>query len=188
VSTPNGNILTRVKSWLKKHEFFVPLVLGVITFSSLQHAALHGHWVAARLSPEGLAGALIVVAVWLYVLRSRQRFVYGLLECLAAFWALFSAAFSAAHLPKVETASMRQEWLVKALGGIYIFVRGADNIGEALKQKNIEYLRTLTTEFGGEKQLADALGTSEALVSDCLAGRKKPTLQHLRHVMRVRRR
>jgi hypothetical protein len=88
-----------------------------------------------------------LIPIWLglcmYILRSRHRLAYGILELVIAVGFLM---FSFYHLAGaivfhssptgvifVASAERRYTALIAAAGAVYVFVRGMDNIGEGLK-------------------------------------------------------
>jgi len=96
--------------------------------ASLWWLAMHG----------SLTLILCAVAAALYLLRSRYRLAYGLLESGVAvavmFGSLFNPAFSSPEpiAPEFGLPKSSLGWL-QVVVGLYVFVRGLDNIGEGLK-------------------------------------------------------
>jgi hypothetical protein len=121
--------------------FALGLSLAVLqAFSSATWAAYWGvpsevsYWL-------GMAAVLftIIVGLLLYALRSWQPFYYGMLEVIAA---LFTVYFSVAPAkqPAATVCNGRVLWGLGCdfqsslilLAGIYIFMRGMDNMGRRL--------------------------------------------------------
>jgi hypothetical protein len=101
---------------------------GTLIFGVFQQAAEHIGWIAATITPGLLFPLLTGIAIGLYCLRRYFRVAYGMLEIEVAMSVIFGIAESAAQLTVHADAATRNEWLIKALGGIYIAVRGLDNI------------------------------------------------------------
>src|SRR5580658_6402201 len=79
--------------------------------------------------------ATIVIGLILYVLRSRSRLAYGLLELGAALTLIVLTSFPPTSPLLVDAPSPWGSLLARtncALAGIYIMVRSLDNIHEGL--------------------------------------------------------
>jgi hypothetical protein len=68
----------------------------------------------------------------IYGLRGRQRLIYGVAEVGVGYIAIGSALLDA------QTRSNRTKEALAVLGGLYIVVRGLDNVGKALEKTPYE--------------------------------------------------
>jgi hypothetical protein len=98
---------------------FLPLLRAVLDFS------LHNFPLVADQS-------MITIGVLLYAMRCRKQLMYGVTECLVG---VMAAVYVANNL-KPEDPS---QWF-SFLAGLYIIVRGADNIQKSLKGTKYEVL------------------------------------------------
>ena len=78
---------------------------------------------------------LVIVGVIFYWLRSRHRFYYGIVEVVAAMLVTFLTFYPQTNYLLINgptfPGSMRRE-TAGFFAGVYIFVRGMDNIAQAL--------------------------------------------------------
>jgi len=111
----------------------LPWLAAIIIFVIALHGVFYGSAISFWVS-----GA--VIAIILFLLRERNRLVYGLLEVVAGLFILWRAssighgAFSAGFSPEFQSYQW-QIILVSALGAIYIIVRGLDNIKQGWQQR-----------------------------------------------------
>jgi hypothetical protein len=77
----------------------------------------------------------IVLGVFFYVVRFRWQLAYGVFELLAALAIIFVTFYPQTNYLLLEESSW-QGWLLRkgvgALAGIYVMVRGLDNIEKRL--------------------------------------------------------
>jgi hypothetical protein len=127
------------------------MITRLICAFGLGVAVLHGFSSVARAAyqgvpPEvpswrGIVGTIcaIVVGLLLYALRCHKRLYYGMLEVISeSFRIYFNIAPASQSGSTVCNGTVLwglgcsfQRWLI-ILAGIYIFVRGMDNIGQGL--------------------------------------------------------
>jgi hypothetical protein len=85
-------------------------------------------------------GILLTISAGLsfYWLRCRRRFLYGLCELLVAFGVIYITFVPQTNYLLISGPPVSQFLLTKGagiLGGIYIFVRGLDNMDKDLPPK-----------------------------------------------------
>lgn len=101
----------------------------------------HGAWYEEhRFIPQPEPGRTIwlsiffsIGAIWLYILRCRERLAYGCLEILIAMLTFYFTVIEPRTVG--EAALDRRDIIITTLqiaAGLYIFVRGLDNIGQSL--------------------------------------------------------
>ena len=115
------------------------LGVGFLLLASLPPAAWIVHAVAqnrdaldAALSDPRTVPTTLFLGLALFWLRERRRFVYGLLEVLGSVVAL-TAAVQAAPGPLGRVAGL--------LSGLYVLIRGFDNMRQAPRPARLQWLR-----------------------------------------------
>jgi len=82
-------------------------------------------WILSNISSWGTWVAVIVAGFLLYILRGRQRFLYGLLEIVIGILGVRDILF--------RDAPIDRGYVIGLLGSLYIIVRGQDNLGRGLR-------------------------------------------------------
>jgi hypothetical protein len=82
--------------------------------------------------------AFIVLGLALYILKQKVTFYYGLFELIAALAAIYLSTNS-------TISTLYTRWF-SVLTGIYIFVRGLDNMGKDIPDKLLPYWEAITAK------------------------------------------
>ena len=127
---PNAELAGQVrkilqKQWISLGVSFVAGVVASLSASFLLPAALR---LTSTLHVWGPLVALLLLGPLIYAVRSRFRAWYGITEFLVG---LVTAA--RVFWPNFDVTTIDAESVFKILGGIYIMVRGLDNIGKAVE-------------------------------------------------------
>lgn len=101
----------------------------------------NGDWLAKVFAAAfgiifGFTFGLIMFGIALYALRSWNRLIYGILElCFACLTILGTVSI---HFLREAPNGGLVTWLdnLPIAAGVYVFVRGMDNVGEGLKKRN----------------------------------------------------
>jgi hypothetical protein len=116
--------------------------LAVLWFTATGIAGLltrHSSDILATLERWYTIPVALLVGLLFFLLRSRAPFLYGLSE-------VFAATISIIYSTSIQNSTLLAKG-VALLGGIYIFVRGLDNMDKRLNGKN----RLWTRFFWGRK-------------------------------------
>ena len=99
--------------------------------------------IIAKISAWGTFALVILLGIALYALRGRFRFQYGVFEfifglvlAVKVFW------------PDFDYTKLKPTDLLQTLAGVYVMVRGQDNIGHALKGSRFA---SYWSKFSGER-------------------------------------
>jgi len=147
--TEYENATAVAKQRSQKHQ----IVFGIVTGLLLVVLAWLGwRYREALLSTVNTWGALISAAIiggLLYALRGRLRITYGILEVGVGMMSAMSSFTSATGSTSAAAPTFTTTMGIAVLGGIYIIVRGLDNIGKALEKTPYE---NTWRKFSGEKK------------------------------------
>lgn len=108
---------------------FGALIAGGIAYAAYTYRAL----LLATLSMWGTVLLLFAAGVLLYAYRQRQRLSYGVFEFL---FGLFVAV--SVFLPNFNYNSLGVLNTVQIVGGLYVMVRGLDNVGKGIEGTRFE--------------------------------------------------
>jgi len=129
------------------------IIIGIVTGLLLVALAWLGwQYREILLSTVNTWGALISAAIiggFLYALRGRLRITYGILEIGVGMMSAMSSFISATGSTSTTVPTFTTAMGIAVLGGIYIIVRGLDNIGKALEKTPYE---NTWRKFSGEKK------------------------------------
>ncbi|MEK7993296.1 MAG: PIN domain-containing protein [Planctomycetota bacterium] len=103
----------------------VPLCILIVRFFDL---------IVGTLLVWGTVFALAILATGLFIFRQRNRLGYGVMEVLAGLGLGFSVFYPAFDYSKLSALQYLQ-----ALGGVYVVVRGLDNIGTGIENSAISH-------------------------------------------------
>jgi hypothetical protein len=109
---------------LKKIHFFAGLVVGAILVSALVVVWKYWNWVTETFSSSLVGIGAVIVGALFFWFRTNFQFVYGIIE-------LVVGAVAVGQLSSIDANSV-----VKALAGLYIIVRGLDNLEKDLKERS----------------------------------------------------
>jgi hypothetical protein len=121
----------RKDAWLRLSSWLGPLVAavsGIVSSYSIKSVWPYRDILISTLPVWGTILAIVVVGVGFYVVRGRFRLFYGVNETFLGFFASVQAFVPRFEYEILTTA----EWL-QVIAGLYIVVRGLDNIGKALE-------------------------------------------------------
>lgn len=110
------------------------LILGFIAYNNFQH-------IVNTIQVWGTIVAIIVIGLALFVFREKLRLSYGIVELAVGVISILTL-FQSSHFNYAEI-DFNMDFNIKLLGGLYIMVRGQDNILKALKGTKVgTYLNT----------------------------------------------
>jgi hypothetical protein len=100
-------------------------ILAIVLVVMLIVAATHLAWIRGRINEYVLILIILLFAFGLYLIRYFFRFAYGIVEI---FIGLLSISGAMARAPQIVDDSTTTLLLVQTAAGIYIIVRGIDNL------------------------------------------------------------
>lgn len=109
--------------------FVGALIAGGVAYAAYTYRAL----LLATLSMWGTVLLLFAAGVLLYAYRQRQRLSYGVFEFLFGLFAAVSV-----FLPNFSYTSLGVLNTVQIAGGLYVMVRGLDNVGKGVEGTRFE--------------------------------------------------
>lgn len=101
----------------------IGIVIGLLAVMILEHLA----YLLETIPVWGTFGTLIGLAVGLYWIRGRWRLLYGVAEFVVGLASSWIGART-----QIVTTPVSPVVLVQILGGIYVMVRGLDNMGKGV--------------------------------------------------------
>jgi hypothetical protein len=107
----------------------VEMLLGAVPFVLLLLAVRHFAWIATHIDENVLIVLLILVAIGLFVVREIARLTYGIFEILIGVVAVFAAITRAVEA--INDPALANQIMVQSAAGLYIIVRGIDNIWQS---------------------------------------------------------
>jgi hypothetical protein len=116
---------------------------GALIVSAGQAAYFYRAAIAGAIKPLGVAFVIVISAAVLYVCRQRFRLMYGVAEFLFGFTVCLAVA-----LPNSWSIGSNWNSAASVISGIYVMVRGLDNIGIGLDGSR---MNTLWTRVFGAK-------------------------------------
>lgn len=123
-------------------------LLSVLTGSLVTAIAIKGYdnlpIIISTINIWGTILLIIFLGILLFVLREKQRLSYGVFEFLIGITAII-LLFEPSNF-NFESIEFNMDFSVKLLGGLYIMVRGQDNIVKSLKNKKLGLI--LKDKFG----------------------------------------
>jgi hypothetical protein len=105
--------------------------------------AVYFQAIVSTITIWGTIGFIAVAGPILYALRSRMRIVYGVAEVMVGYYTAANAVLT--------TSNDRSREVLAVLGGVYIVVRGLDNVGKTAEGTS---LQPLWGRFSGERKAA----------------------------------
>lgn len=132
---PSPEIAAKVKSYLQTQKKYIVINLLVGIGASIASSLLISNisLITSTLPVWGTIISLPVLGVALYWCRSRYRLAYGAAEFIVGLVTslnIFFPSFDYAHLQPIA--------VLQILGGLYIMVRGLDNIAQGIRGTKIE--------------------------------------------------
>jgi hypothetical protein len=103
-------------------------LIGNFAFSNLQH-------LIATISIWGTLIALPVLGIGLYWYRERFRLAYGVFEFIIGLFMTYYVFF-----PNFDYSKIGPVETIQVLGGLYVMVRGLDNVGKGTEGTRLEQL------------------------------------------------
>jgi len=119
--------LSQISDTLKK------VAIGIAIALLPQFFEHYGHGLLAYINIWGTTALLFICGFVLYYVRARWRLVYGIVEFVFAF---VSAA--GVFWPSFDYKLLHATDYIKVVGGLYIMVRGLDNVQKGLKGTFLE--------------------------------------------------
>lgn len=125
----------KIASFEKKESlnFYTGVGLGAVITSAITTLFKVSVQLYARLPVPTLIGILILSGVLLFIFRERFRLAYGVVEFLVGVIVII-ALFIPSHFT-MEEVPYNLDLGIKVSGGLYIMVRGQDNIIKSMKDK-----------------------------------------------------
>jgi hypothetical protein len=117
-----------LRRYERKH-LIVSAILGASTTALLALIYFNLSFFLTTLNVWGTALLAIVLAFVLFWFRSRRRVAYGVGEVGAGLLTILSTFLPTLDYPRLHPLS-----LLQILGGLYVMVRGLDNIGKGLSR------------------------------------------------------
>jgi hypothetical protein len=102
-------------------------ILAIVLVVMLVVAATHLAWMRGHLNEYVLILLILLLAFGLYLIRYFFRFAYGIVEIFIGLLSIFGAM---ARAPQIVDDSTTTLLLVQIAAGIYIIVRGIDNVSQ----------------------------------------------------------
>jgi hypothetical protein len=102
--------------------------LGLVLAALLREAAIHLPWIRENVSRYVLVLAILVLCYGLYTMRRLFRYGYGFLEVAIGFSVIFGTMERA---PPIVDDPASDLILVQIAAGIYIIIRGFDNLAQS---------------------------------------------------------
>lgn len=118
---------------LQRKELIFNVFFGILAGLITNLLAANIKAVFNKINIWGTILLIPVAGIFLYWLRSRYRLVYGIAEVL---FGLFSSL--RVFIPSFNYSQVDTTGLIQIAGGLYIMVRGMDNIGKGLKGTRLE--------------------------------------------------
>jgi hypothetical protein len=119
------------------------VALGVLVGLTAYVVAANFQIIVTTITIWGSIGFIAIAGPCLYALRGRMRMVYGVAEVIVGHFTAANAVLTG--------SSDRGKEVLALLGGVYIVVRGLDNIGKAAEGTTLE---RLWGRFSGERRAA----------------------------------
>lgn len=104
------------------------LVVAGLVFTSLHLLAEHSATLMSVFPDDVFALLLVVSAVGLYAIRKFFRCGFGLIEIMIGIDALWNVPATA---PTVVDAATRTQFVMQSAIGLYLIVRGLDNLDQS---------------------------------------------------------
>jgi rRNA-processing protein FCF1 len=127
----NQPLLDRARTVIKAQRRSLVLGIGVgVAITILTNlAATRASLILSTLHVWGTIVLLAVLAVFLYWFRGRYRLMYGSAELFVGF-----SASARAFWPRFSYAELNAAGALQVIAGLYVMVRGLDNVGKALEK------------------------------------------------------
>jgi hypothetical protein len=107
--------------------------LGLVLATLLREAAIYLPWIRENVPRYLLVAAILVLSYGLYTMRRLCRYGYGFLEVVIGFSVIFGTMERA---PPIIDDPLTDLILVQIAAGIYIVIRGFDNIAQSEFMEN----------------------------------------------------
>lgn len=109
------------------------IILAAIIFGTAFFAFKYRQELSGTLSIWGTALATLIIGTLFYAYRQRGRLSYGVFEFLFG-WAAALQVF----WPNFDYGSLEIEKIIQIVAGLYVMVRGLDNIGKGVEKTKFE--------------------------------------------------
>ena len=116
---------------LEKRNIWKALLVGAVATSIAFIIYSNLHVIISTINVWGTIIAILILGIGLFVFRERQKLSYGVFEFFVGVVAIIML-FQPEHF-NFSTLHFDLDFNIKLLGGLYIMVRGLDNIVIALK-------------------------------------------------------
>jgi rRNA maturation endonuclease Nob1 len=135
--TDNNNIQTEIVSYENKERqsFWKGISIGIFATLIAIFAFKNIELVISTINVWGTITIILLAGFGLFIFREKQRLAYGVFEFLVGVVAIIS--LFAPNDFDFNTITFNLDFNIKLIGGLYIMVRGQDNIVKALKDKKI---------------------------------------------------
>ena len=144
-ATLNPDIATDAKALMSSQAryLFRGFLGGVLITLFLVIAWFNIQLIVSTLRVWGTVALVVISGIFLYWLRGRFRLPYGITEiCVGVLMA------TKVFYPSFDYGQIQPSELLQILAGVYIMVRGLDNLGKALRGTRVA---SLWQNFSGEK-------------------------------------
>ena len=144
--TDNNTIQTEIVSYenKEKQNFWTGIFIGIFATLIAIFVYKNIELIISTINVWGTIAVILFVGIGLFIFREKQRLAYGVFEFLVGVVAIISL-----FIPKdfdFNTIKFNLDFNIKLIGGLYIMVRGQDNIVKALKDKKLGLI--LKDKFG----------------------------------------
>lgn len=135
--TDNNNIQTEIVSYENKERqsFWKGISIGIFATLIAIFAFKNIELVISTINVWGTIAIILLAGFGLFIFREKQRLAYGVFEFLVGVVAIIS--LFAPNDFDFNAITFNLDFNIKLIGGLYIMVRGQDNIVKALKDKKI---------------------------------------------------
>lgn len=136
-NTGTNNIQTEIISYENRENqsFWTGIAIGIIATLIAFFAYKNIKLVISTINVWGTISIILFAGMGLFIFREKQRLAYGVFEFLVGVVAIISL-FTPNDFDFYEI-NFNLDFNIKLIGGLYIMVRGQDNIVKALKDKKI---------------------------------------------------
>lgn len=135
--TDNSTIQTEIISYenKEKQSFWTGIFIGIFATLIAVFAYKNIKLVISTINVWGTIAIILLSGFGLFIFREKQRLAYGVFEFLVGVVAIISL-FTPNNFD-FNAITFNLDFNIKLIGGLYIMVRGQDNIVKALKDKKI---------------------------------------------------
>ena len=135
------NKLTQIKKEIKSYEqeqiwdLILKSSIGVLLSVGIKFISKDFQFIISTINIWGTILLILLCGILLFILREKQRLIYGIFEFFIG--ALIIVMLFQAKNFNLSEMNLNIEFGIKVLGGLYIMVRGQDNILKAIGDTKI---------------------------------------------------